>query len=165
MSNQMPLLGGRYRHVESRIPVWPWLIQQVVAFFIPILWELFLARLIGLDEGNPLPALGSGGVQILNPLVIFALGFTIGFYLQTTAFKTSNSGKYVWILPFALVTLGVAYDLFLFDFNWEVVSHEFFYWSRSGYEEGPLLRDLMVYPTLSSLAYSLGVVLCVRARR
>lgn len=165
MSNQTPLLGGQYRRFESRIPVWPWLIQQIVAFFIPILWELFLARLIGLDEGNPLPTLGSVGVQILNPLVILALGFIVGFYLQTRVFKTSNTGKYVWILPFALVTLGVAYDLFLFDFNWKVVSHEFFYSSRSGYEEGPLLRDLMVYPMLSSLAYSLGVVLCVRAKR
>jgi hypothetical protein len=163
VSSHTPLFGGQYRRFEWRIPVWPWLIQQTVALFIPIFWELFLARPVGLDEVNPSPALGDVGVQILNPLAILVLGSTIGFCLRATAFKNSGSGKYVWILPFALVTLGIAYDLFVFDFNWKVVSQEFFYWSSSG-DEGPILRDLMVYPTLSSLAYSLGVLLYARMK-
>jgi hypothetical protein len=138
-----------------------WLIQQLLALSIPFWWNFFLANVLGWSEVSNSP-LGSTGLQIFKAITISVLGFAIGICIRNRFFRQSSLGIRVWIVPVIVLGLCITWDLFTFHLDWRLIYEELFVWSRPGYDEGPVFRDLITYPTLSSIAYSFGSMIDIR---
>jgi hypothetical protein len=132
-----------------------WLIQQLLAVVIPFLWRGTLETAFNWSEVMSGP-FSSTGVQIINAAAIVCIAFFIGINLRRTMFQDDTVGNWIWLLPSALLASGLIWELWIFRFDWSLIEREFFFWPRPGYDEPPILRDVLTYPALSCCAYSLG---------
>jgi len=64
----------------------------------------------------------------------------------------------VWLPPTLFLALLIGLDFFANRWDWHVISAHYF-WAYPAQKVGPIERDILTYPTLSTIAYSLGVQL------
>lgn len=131
------------------------MVQQLLAVVIPFLWRGALEAIFNWSEVTSGP-FTSGGVQIINATAIVCIAFLIGMNLKRTMFQNDTIGNWIWLLPSTLLGFGIVWELLAFRFDWSLIVREFFVWPRPGYDEPPVLRDVLTYPALSCCAYSLG---------
>lgn len=139
--------------------LWPWLKQLFVIAFIPIAFEIFEGSVLGWSEvaGSPF---GVIGIQVFNPIAISALALVAGVVVSTRF--PAKSAKWIWTLPCAMLLMAIVWDLGTFH-NLHLIWVEYFYWDHPGADEGPVLRDFLTYPALSSAAYSAAAAFISRS--
>jgi len=137
-----------------------WLIQLLGVTFIPFIYEILEGTGLGWSEvaGSPF---GMNGIQVLNPILISVLAFAAG-YVVSTKFSAKGA-KWIWTLPCAVLLLAIIWDLLVFH-NWHLIWIEYFYWDHPGADEGAIGRDLLTYPVLSAVAYSVAAAFVSRPR-
>jgi hypothetical protein len=140
---------------RPRYHIRQYLAQFLLAGAIPVAVELFEDNVLRWNEviGSPF---GSIGLQLFNALVILFLGFAAGFIVRNRRRDISPVGGWIWCLPVALLLIAIVWDLTTFHFDWGFIWRGYFFWSHPGADEGPILRDLLTYPAVSSLGYSVG---------
>jgi hypothetical protein len=140
---------------QPRYHVWQYLSQFLLASAIPVALEMFEGSLLRWYEVSGSP-FGSIGLQLFNPVAIFFLGFAAGFIVRTRRRDSSGVGAWIWCLPVALLLAAIVSDLITFHFDWNLIWTEYFFWSQG--DMGPILRDILTYPAVSCLGYSVGTV-------
>ena len=130
-----------------------WLGEQTLAWWIPIIWSLVASNtpVWGDEFTSPF---GWIGIQILNPVVIVVIAYFVGRYMQSVVRPDNVIGKWVWILPLVFFALGTFHDYCVGHLTWHSFASNYLF-SFKG-KMGPFLREILTYPVLSSIAYSLG---------
>ena len=153
---------GRREVVAQRRPlrliralVLGWMIQQFLVWCFP-LPVAFVFTLPGLNEltGSPL---GNAGIQIVHQGLLGAGGCLLGLSVWLAVPSARKSGAWIWVLPMGLLLFAVVETVR--HFGWNGVVGELFFWPHPGSSEPPLLRELLTYPALSCVCYSLGMAL------
>ena len=130
-----------------------WLGQQTLAWWIPIIWILAASNVPVWGDETASP-FGWFGIQVLNPIVIFITAYFIGRYVQTVVCPDNVVGKRIWIVPVVIFVLAIFCDYWDGVFTWHSFVKGYLVWFKG--EKGSLLREILTYPLLSSVAYSLG---------
>ena len=132
--------------------------QLLVAGILAIMWQ-YIARTLGWDESAQFP-LAPAVPQIRSVCVIAMLGFFSALSIFWLHPGSAAAGRWVWLPPAALLALLIAREIFGYGWDWHMVSARYF-WTYPYQKIAPIERDIFTYPTLSALAYSLGVQLRV----
>jgi hypothetical protein len=135
--------------------------QLLVAGVVAIMWE-FIENALGLGESWRYP-LAPAGPQILDAGVIAALGFFSARLVIRLLPAAVAVGRWVWLPPAALLALLIGWDVIGSGSDWHSISAHYL-WLYPAQYFGPIQRDIITYPTLSAIAYSLGVHLRVFQR-
>ena len=128
--------------------------QLLVAGVVAIMWE-YIANALGWTESRRFP-LAPAGPQILNACIIAVLGFFSAWLVVRLLPSAAGAGRWVWLPPAALLALLIGSDVFGHRMDWHLISAHYF-WAYPAQKLGPIERDIFTYPTLSAIAYSLGV--------
>ncbi len=130
-------------------------LQFLLAGAIPVALEMFEGSVLRRYEvsGSPFSSIG---LQLFNPAVILFLGFAAGFIVRNRRRDSSSVGGWIWCLPVTLLLAAIVWDLITFHFDWNLIWKDYFFWSRG--EMGPIGRDILTYPAVSCLGYSVGTV-------
>jgi hypothetical protein len=129
--------------------------QLLVAGVVTIVWQT-IANALGWTESRQFP-LAPAGPQILNACIIAALGFCSALLVARLLPTSAGAGLWVWLPPTALLVLLIGWDFFGRHLDWRWIS-AWYFWNYPYQKVGPIGRDLFTYPTLSAIAYSLGVL-------
>ena len=142
---------------QPRYHIRQYLSQVLLAGAISFALEMFEDSVLRWNEviGSPF---GSTGLQLFNPVVIFFLGFAAGFIGRSRRRDSSSVGGWIWCLPVALLFMAIVWDLITFHFDWGFIWRGYFFWPHPGGDMGPILRDILTYPAVSCLGYSVGTV-------
>jgi hypothetical protein len=132
-----------------------WALQQFFAWWVPVLAVGAVFTLPGLNEltGSPL---GNVGIQIVHAIAVGAAGCLMGLSARLTFPSAKATGRWIWVLPVSVLLLAATSDVR--TLGWRTVFEDFFFHAHPGRDEGPVLRDLLTYPALSCLCYSLAMV-------
>lgn len=130
--------------------------QLLLAGAAAILWEC-LANALGWGESRQYP-LAPAAPQILDACMIAILGFVLAWWIVGLLPAAATAGRWVWLPPTALLALLIVWNLLGDGWEWHLISAHFF-WAYPGQKLAPIERDILTYPTLSAIAYSLGVQL------
>jgi hypothetical protein len=149
------------REWRAMLVVGAYIVQFVLLYLVVCAWQLF-AGVVGMNEVR-------GGFwagptfQICDGLWIGVLGFLLGLGAQSCIRGAVRTGRWVWV-PLTLALLwGVPWDYV--KFNWHTVVNDWFWFHPGPGEEGPLLRDMITYPALASIWYSVGLQVISRWKR
>lgn len=145
-------------------PIYPYMVlggyvlQLFLAIVAPFLWQLFAGGL-GLSEVAS-PALAGPEFQIANGLWIGAIGLALGATVQHWVRSAYRAGRWIWVPLVGVLVWGVWSDYLKFGSH--QILADYFYEFHPGSDEGAILRDLLTYPALSAVCYSVGVYLVFR---
>jgi hypothetical protein len=139
-----------------------WVIQQFLAWWVPMFVVSVVFTLPGLDEltGSPL---GNVGLQIVHGIAVGIGGYLLGFSLLLMFPPLKATGRWIWALPVAALLFAVISDVR--TFGWGPMFGDLFFSAHPGRDEGPILRDFLTYPALSCICYSLAMVFGGKAHR
>lgn len=130
-----------------------WLLQQIAALTVPVVWSLASSSLVGtLWQKMTEP------LQILVGIALyFVVGWGLAFALAVGVHRrfpgAMPAGEWVWPLPLLVLVLVFSHDCTVFPIS-HVLS-EFLYPGANG--EAWWAFDLFTYPTLSCAVYSFGM--------
>jgi type VI protein secretion system component VasK len=85
-----------------------------------------------------------------------SLGFFSAWLVVKIFPAAARSGRWVWLPLAAILALLIWWDV-LGGWDWHLISNHYF-WEYPAQKLGPIQRDILTYPALSAIAYSLGVV-------
>jgi hypothetical protein len=130
-----------------------WVIQQIAAPLPLVLWAVLV---------NPLEAAIAPWLQVSrNGFDLFlylpigwALSFLLAIVLRRIFPGAVIFGRRIWVIPVFLLALGFCWEVAQFSFSYAFA--EFFYPGPGG--EGQWAFILMTCPTVSAIAYSLGMI-------
>jgi hypothetical protein len=144
-------------HPESeQNVVWEFIWQLLAAGSLPAVLTCLEAFALSVQGSSPSP-LGSVWVQLATPLTFALVSYKAGASIASfRRLRGQRVAARVWLLPTVVLAVAIGSDLWTFHFDWGLVWREYFFWSHPGGDEGPLLRDLLTYPAISSAAYSFG---------
>lgn len=128
--------------------------QLLLAAAVAIVWE-YIATVCGWTEDRQYP-LAPAGPQILNAIIIAVLGFFSAWSIVGLLRRAAGAGRWVWLPPTALLFLLIGRDILGNGMDWQLISAHYF-WDYPTQKNVPLERDILTYPTLSAIAYSIGV--------
>jgi hypothetical protein len=120
-----------------------------------IMWE-YVANALGWGESRQYP-LAPAAPQILDACMVTTLGFLLACSVVRLLPGAASAGRWVWLPPTVLLALLIGQDLWN-GWDWHLISAHYF-WNYPAQKLGPIGRDILTYPTLSAIAYSLGVQL------
>lgn len=133
-----------------------WAGQQLAACLAPMLvCELMTFPWLGWNEHHS--PIGPAGFQILQAVAIGIGGCALGLIFGRDFPFLRPIGRWIWVPPTALLAVFIGNDLRTFGPG--AIAQDFFWDFRPGSSEGPLGREVTVYPAWSSICYSLGVCL------
>ncbi|MGO9229190.1 MAG: hypothetical protein ACLQKA_08260 [Bryobacteraceae bacterium] len=122
------------------------------------MWE-YIANALGWGESWQYP-LAPAGPQILDACMIAMLGFFLASSVVRLLPGAATAGRWVWLPPAVLLALLIGRDILGNGWDWHLIFAHYF-WAYPAQKLGPIERDILTYPTLSAIAYSLGVQLRV----
>jgi hypothetical protein len=129
-----------------------WVIQQIAAPLPLVLWSVLVSPL----EQAIAPRL-TVSRNLFELFLILPIGWTLSFLLAILVQRifpgTIVFGRRIWAVPVFLLALAFGWDLAHFSFGYAFA--EFFYPSPEG--ENVWAFALMTCPTVSAIAYSLGM--------
>jgi hypothetical protein len=129
--------------------------QLLIAGVVAIMWE-YIANALGWGESRQYP-LAPAAPQILAACMIAMLGFFLAWSVVRLLPGAAPAGRWVWFPPTVLLALLIGLDI-LGGWDWHLISAHYF-WAYPGQKLSPIERDILTYPTLSTIAYSLGAQL------
>lgn len=129
--------------------------QLLVAGSAAILWQ-FCANALGWNGERYYPDIPAG-IQIFNACVIAALGFLSAWLVIKLCPSAARSGRWVWLPLAAILALLIGWDVLVDGWDWHLISDHYL-WEYPAQKLGPIQRDILTYPALSAIAYSLGVL-------
>lgn len=143
----------------------PWLVQQIAAPLVPLLWALLtasvppaLGKYAGTYTGQPLEI----AIEIVWSFVLgWGWAFALAIAVRRVFPSASRSGKWVWVLPVLIFTAGFIWECTLFPFR-QAISDAFYYGSAG---EAALGFSLITFPTCSCIIYSLAMYFADRTDR
>jgi hypothetical protein len=137
--------------------------QLLVAVSAAILWQ-FCANAMGWNGERYYPDIPAG-IQIFNACVIAALGLLSALLVIKLFPSAARSGRWAWVPLATILALLIGWDVLVDGWDWHLISDHYF-WEYPAQKLGPIQRDILTYPALSAIAYSLGVLTrIVRSRK
>jgi hypothetical protein len=128
--------------------------QLLLAGSTAILWQ-FCAHWLGWAGDRFYPDIPAG-IQVFNACMIAALGFFSAWLIFKLYPAVATSGRWIWLPLAALLALLIGWDA-LDGWDWRLISDHYF-WEYPAQKLAPIERDILTYPALSAVAYSLGVL-------
>jgi hypothetical protein len=134
-----------------------WLIQQIAAPLPLVLWSVLV---------NPLEAAVAPWLQVsrdgFDLFLYLPIGWTLSFRLAMLVQRifpgAIASGRRIWMVPVFLLALAFCWDVAQFSISFAFA--EVFYPGPGGESQWAFL--LMTCPTVSAIAYSLGMIWSTR---
>jgi hypothetical protein len=134
-----------------------WLIQQIAAPLPFVLWSVLV---------DPLEATVAPWLQVsrdgFDLFLYLPVGWTLSFFLAILVQRIFPgailSGRRIWMVPLFLLALAFCWDVAQFSISYDFA--EFFYPGPGG--ESQWVFALMTCPTVSAIAYSLGMTWSTR---
>jgi len=127
---------------------------QLLVAGVAAIMEEIIANAVGWGESRHYP-LAPAGPQILDACMIAVLRCFVAWLAMRLLPDAAAAGRWVWLPPVALLALLIGWDVLGDGWDWHLISAHFF-WHYPGQKVGPIERDILTYPTLSAIAYSLG---------
>ncbi|MGJ5818724.1 hypothetical protein [Paludibaculum fermentans] len=127
--------------------------QLLVAGVAAILWQ-FIANALGWGESWQYP-LAPATPQIIDATMISILGFCLAWWVVGLLPGAAAAGRWVWLPPAVLLVLLIGRDILRSGWDWHLISSHYF-WAYPAQKVSPIERDILTYPVLSAIAYSLG---------
>jgi hypothetical protein len=128
--------------------------QLLLAGTATIMWQ-FCAHALGWDGERYYPDIPAV-IQSFNAIVIAVLGLFSAWLVIKLCPAAAGSGRWIWLPLAALLVLLIGWDTFD-GWDWRLISNHYF-WEYEGQKIEPIQRDILTYPALSAIAYSLGVL-------
>jgi hypothetical protein len=130
-----------------------WVIQQIAAPIPLVLWVLLV---------NPVESAMAPWLQVSRDMfdlfLYLPVGWTLSFLLAIAVQRIFPgavwSGRRIWIVPVTLLFLGLCWNVAHFSLSSTL--KELFYPGPGG--EAQVVFVLMTCPTVSAVAYSLGMI-------
>lgn len=121
-----------------------------------ILVEIISSNIFGWGEtiGSPF---GLVWFQVLEAIAVGLVGFLLGMCVKRIKPTVHTTGRWVWVLPAILLLIGVGWEWY--DFGVKEVFEGFFFRVYPNGGEGPIGREIVTYPTLSTSCYALAMIM------
>jgi hypothetical protein len=134
-----------------------WLIQQIATPLPLVLWCVLVLPL-----EQAIAPWFMVSTNILELFLYLPIGWTLSFFLAILVHRispgTNVSGRWIWVLPVCVLGLAFCQDTVHFSFSFAFA--EVFYPGPDG--ESGWVFVLMTCPTVSAIAYSIGMIWSTR---
>jgi hypothetical protein len=138
-----------------------WVIQQIAAPLPLVFWAL----LVSPAEGAIAPWLGDSCRHQLSLFLVVVPGWILSLFLAICIRRIFPRsvvlGRWIWVLPVSALALAFCWDVAHFSFSFAFA--EYFYPGPDG--ESVWAFALMTCPTISAIAYSLGMIFSARGQK
>jgi hypothetical protein len=131
----------------------PWLLQQVAALMIPVIWSLITADVPVILEIQLTYPIGKIGAILWYALFIWGIGLGLALLVSLLSTRASFTGRWVWVLPMFFFLLFFVGESIMTSA--EQALSDFFYTGPNG--EGAWATALFTYPTAQAILYSLAM--------
>jgi hypothetical protein len=129
--------------------------QLLLAGSAAILWQL-CAHALGWDGDSHYPDTPAA-IQIFNACVIAAVGIFSAWLVIRLFPAAVRSGRWVWLPLATILALLIGWDVLVDGWDRHLISDHYF-WEYPAQKLAPIQRDILTYPALSAIAYSLEVL-------